>query len=446
MVAINLLPLFLVLPTLALASHNSPLDARSPHRRHNHARAASFAVGHASDSVMKRAASGSIEEKMARKRDGKDMAKVAKRAADGSKCRKRGESYTPTGVSSTLSASSTVVSSTEVISSAVSTTDVSSTSAWTETVETSASTQASSTDAESSSIVNQQVWVDDATSTSSSVAAPTSTTSAAAASTSSASSSTGSSVVSYANLTPNGNKAGLSAGDALPWVKDHIGWWYDWSANPSGDSGSAVAIPCIWGSGSADSTDASRLSVFSAITSTPSYIIGFEEPDCDAGSGSSGFDVATGIALWDSLVAPHGDAGSVLVGPSMCKQAAESGWLSPFLSAVTRKPDVMNIHVNKNSAAGINTDIDHYWNTYGLPIWVTEFACVDDSSSFIPCTDQSEINTFIQTAVDIFENDYRIAGYAYSNGDGLSDAWAMVKNGALSESGQTYLAAISKYH
>ncbi|WVQ72418.1 hypothetical protein IAR50_001970 [Cryptococcus sp. DSM 104548] len=441
MVAINLLPLFLILPTLALASHNSPLDAHSPHRRHNHARAASFAFEHVSDSsVMKRTYPGRIEEKMARKRDGKDMASLAKRGADGSQCRKRGESYTPTGVSSTTSASSTVVSSTEVISSASVTSAFSSSA-----IEAPISTQASSTDAASSSVDNQQAWVD--ASTSSSVAAPASTSSSAAASsTSSATSSTSSSVVSYAALTPNGNKAGLSAGDALPWVKDHIGWWYDWSASPSGDSGSAVAIPCIWGSGSADSTDASRLSVFSAITTTPSYIIGFEEPDCTAGSGSSGFDVATGIALWDSLVAPHGDAGSILVGPSMCKQAAESGWLGPFMSAVSRKPDIMNIHINKNSAAGIQTDIDHYWNTYGLPIWVTEFACVDDSTSFIPCTDQSEINTFIQAAVDLFEGDYRIAGYAYSNGDGLSDAWAMVKNGALSESGQTYLTAISKYH
>jgi hypothetical protein len=43
-----------------------------------------------------------------------------------------------------------------------------------------------------------------------------------------------------------------------------------------------------------------------------------------------------------------------------------------------------------------------------------QFACVDDSTGFVPCTDQSEINSFIWTAVQIFESDSRVAGYAYS--------------------------------
>jgi len=30
----------------------------------------------------------------------------------------------------------------------------------------------------------------------------------------------------HTNMTPNGIKAGLSAGDAYDFVKDHIGWWY----------------------------------------------------------------------------------------------------------------------------------------------------------------------------------------------------------------------------
>lgn len=31
---------------------------------------------------------------------------------------------------------------------------------------------------------------------------------------------------SHSDLTPNGIKAGISAGDAYDFVKDHIGWWY----------------------------------------------------------------------------------------------------------------------------------------------------------------------------------------------------------------------------
>lgn len=31
------------------------------------------------------------------------------------------------------------------------------------------------------------------------------------------------------SLTPNGVKAGIAGGDAYSYMKDHIGWWYDWS-------------------------------------------------------------------------------------------------------------------------------------------------------------------------------------------------------------------------
>lgn len=155
------------------------------------------------------------------------------------------------------------------------------------------------------------------------------------------------------------------------------------------------------------------------------------------------------MTLWNTLIAPKGWAGSVLLSPSMCKQAAEHGWLQPFQSKISKDWDITNIHVNKNSAAGIYADIvsvtfaprlcvsdapvqDHYWNTYGKPIWVTEFACVDDSNGFVPCTDQAQINSYINTAVHIFETDSRIAGYAYSNGYGLGNVWPLMNNGQLS--------------
>jgi hypothetical protein len=83
-------------------------------------------------------------------------------------------------------------------------------------------------------------------------------------------------------------------------------------------------------------------------------------------------DADAGAALWNSLIAPKGAAGSLLLSPSMCKQAAESGWLQPFRSKISRDWDITNVHINKVDAAGIRMVIDHYWNTYGKPIWVTE--------------------------------------------------------------------------
>ena len=121
---------------------------------------------------------------------------------------------------------------------------------------------------------------------------------------------------SHPGMTPNGIKAGISGGDAFDYLKDHIGWWYgmlrqilvifladmplrgtDWSASPSGHSGSPLAIPMLWGAGTVDGVDAQRFEAFKAIDRAPAFVIGFEEPDCST-AGSAGMDVGTGTLLF----------------------------------------------------------------------------------------------------------------------------------------------------
>ncbi|KXN81340.1 Alkali-sensitive linkage protein 1 [Leucoagaricus sp. SymC.cos] len=204
----------------------------------------------------------------------------------------------------------------------------------------------------------------------------------------------------------------------------------------------------LWGSGHVDSTDASRLKQFqrlSAGSARPPYVLGYEEPDCKSGGGSSGMDVSGAVKEWESLMGPLGRRGTKIGSPSMCKQADET-WLKEFAGKISTRWDFTAIHVNKNNLDGVKKDIDHYWNTYRKPIWVTEFACVNDHNTFQPCTNQQHINTFIHQIVDYFEQDNRVFAYAYSNGEGLGDVWPMMHGGKFSESGQTYLNAISKYH
>jgi hypothetical protein len=53
----------------------------------------------------------------------------------------------------------------------------------------------------------------------------------------------------------------------------------------------------LWGGGSSnDKQDASRLADFKAITTSPKYIIGFEEPDCST-EGSSSMTIENGKLL-----------------------------------------------------------------------------------------------------------------------------------------------------
>ncbi|KAF8071823.1 glycosyl hydrolase catalytic core-domain-containing protein [Lyophyllum atratum] len=249
---------------------------------------------------------------------------------------------------------------------------------------------------------------------------------------------------SMSPLTPNGIKAGIAGGDAYPFFKDHIGWWYDWTPNPM-KSGKPVGIPMLWGGGTADATDAARLAAFKKISTPPTYVLAYEEPDCPPGSGSAGMSVSSGVAGWESLIVPLGKKGSIMVSPSMCKQADET-WLAQFKSKISMEWDITSIHINKNNLAGVKKDIEHYWNTYKKPIWVTEFACVNDKDGFTPCTNQDEINAYINDIVPYLQSHERVYAYAYSNGLGLGNVWPLMHGGSLSASGKTYLAAISKYH
>lgn len=58
-----------------------------------------------------------------------------------------------------------------------------------------------------------------------------------------------------------------------------------------------VGVPMLWGGGSSkDKQDATRLADFKAITTSPKYIMGFEEPDCST-EGSSSMTVENGKLL-----------------------------------------------------------------------------------------------------------------------------------------------------
>lgn len=118
-----------------------------------------------------------------------------------------------------------------------------------------------------------------------------------------------------------------------------------------------------------------------------------------------------------------------------------------FNSSISRTWDVTSIHINKPDLAGAQADVEYYVSTYGKPVWVSEFACVDDVDGFVACTDQDIIDDFINQVVPYFENNPNVVAYGASNGEGLLDVWPLFDKatGTLSKTGQTYMNAISGY-
>jgi hypothetical protein len=55
----------------------------------------------------------------------------------------------------------------------------------------------------------------------------------------------------------------------------------------------------------------------------------------------------------------------------------------------------------------------------------------EDFKKFVPCTNQQEINTFINEIVPYLEEHPNVYAYAYSNGLGLGDVWPLMKGDSL---------------
>jgi hypothetical protein len=173
-------------------------------------------------------------------------------------------------------------------------------------------------------------------------------------------------------------------------------------------------------------------------------MFGFYEPDCDCPMSSDISDPTIGAKKWNDFLAPLAKKGTKLGSPSMCKQTAEN-WLTPFKEAgLDADWDVTNIHINVNTLAGVQKDVEYYVSKYGKKVWVSEFACVSAGNGFFnPCTDQNEINNFINEVVPWLQANESVAAYAASNGEGLGTTWPLFhSDGSLSETGMTYLSAV----
>lgn len=233
--------------------------------------------------------------------------------------------------------------------------------------------------------------VADTTWTTSAAAAPTSyaasssyTSSASAASSASVSASSG---VSPSNLTPGGKKAGLSGyigcqdTSAFTDLAPYISWYSDYTANTT-DAQGVQGIGMLWaGPGSAcGSLETDRLDTFTSLTSTPSIMFGFYEPDCSCDM-SSEMSVSSAASSWDSLLAPLAAKGTVLGSPPLCKQLDET-FLAPFGQAISGTWDVTSVHINKPNVSEAQKVVEYYKEKYGKPVWVSEFACVNDQPSW----------------------------------------------------------------
>lgn len=163
-----------------------------------------------------------------------------------------------------------------------------------------------------------------------------------------------------------------------------VGWFYNWNYTRTQKVDEQIPyVPMIWGAKSATNNDA-----INTINSTPvdydSVLLGFNEPDFNQ---QSNMTVDQAISLWPVLQ----NSGRRLGSPAVAKNSTDpNGWFAQFMikaKSLNYRINFIAIHwyAPPNVSSLLKT-IDTLWNTYNLPIWITEFAVADwNATTTTPC-------------------------------------------------------------
>jgi hypothetical protein len=206
-------------------------------------------------------------------------------------------------------------------------------------------------------------------------------------------------------------------------------WYYDWEMNTSCPNLGVPFVPMVsgdWCPGSACPSLPASLSA-----SGSPYLLTFNEPD---NPSQSNMTVARALQLWPYLEATGLQLGS----PAVTDSTRGTAWLAAFMAGVAQdgyRVNFIALHWYGDCSSPQNL-VSYLASmaTYGLPLWLTEFSCLNGSAavnaSFIQQVGPMlEALPYLQR-IGWFSNRPYPGGYQNT---GLLDA-----SGTLSTVGQAY--------
>ena len=216
-------------------------------------------------------------------------------------------------------------------------------------------------------------------------------------------------------------KRGVAYNDELaadaPAFGDTIGWWYDWSTVPAADVTSAFGaaevefVPMVWTGPPKRSIDAQAL--VDSIPAGARYLLAFNEPNFGVQASLTPQQAAD---AWPQLEQIAKARGLKLVSPAVnycggdCNQTDPFTWLDEFFAAcVGCQVDYVAFHWYACSLDALKWVVDKYETRYGKPVWLTEFACLDDPGDHSAAGQLA----YMQQAVPFLESDPMVFRYAW---------------------------------
>jgi hypothetical protein len=153
-------------------------------------------------------------------------------------------------------------------------------------------------------------------------------------------------------------------------------WHYSWNWEyRTGYSNSVEFVPMIWGSQSATQEKIDYLNNLASM-GVIENVLAFNEPDL---KGQANMTVDEAVALWPLLETLNVPISSPVT------SAPLNDWMRDFMNKATTENlriDFIAIHIyHKNIPANFLALVEEVYETYGKPIWITEFAVRDNDAS-----------------------------------------------------------------
>lgn len=212
-----------------------------------------------------------------------------------------------------------------------------------------------------------------------------------------------------------------------------LSWYYNWEFLPSPEiNGLTEYVPMIWGE------NAARDLSFAQAVKPLDCLLAFNEPD---NLGQANMTVAQTVDFWPALQ----KAGKRLGSPGAVH--ADREWMLDFMKqAVDRdyKVDFICAHwYDLPDPSILLNRLKGIYKLYGMPIWLTEFACVDwEAGLGKPCFSQKDVVLFIETILPELRQMSFIERYAwFSGGSEYQTSHLFSDDGSLNVVGQAYAMA-----
>ncbi len=233
--------------------------------------------------------------------------------------------------------------------------------------------------------------------------------------------------MSFASLGhAQGTKRGIAGGTIANANALNSRWYYHWSNNPPAEVTNGTFngqyTPMVWSANTTNIQSRVNNILSYADSLNVDYVLGFNEPERPDQANMS---VTHAINVWDIMDDQLAGAGIKLVSPAVSDNAAGQAWLADFMAQATAnnlQVDAIAFHwyggVNlTNPAASANNflnRVDSYHTTYGLPVWITEFAGMDFGNDAYTSPELINFNAaFLDIVVPALESRSYVERYSW---------------------------------